>query len=194
MVCMVHYFHMETNKHASSSQSLKVLKWTLAVAMVIVANLFFYYVIATVYREPKFESFCPTQPVTYIDAVSCVGAGGQWTNNQLTPVQVTDAIKASQPLGWCDANFTCNNNYTHAHSIYNRNVFIILIVLSLAVLTLGIFLPIEVLSLGFSWSGVVSLIIASGRYWSDADNWMRVIILAVALALLIWVAVKRFRE
>jgi hypothetical protein len=73
-------------------------------------------------------------------------------------------------------------------------VFIVLIALSLAVLGLGIFLPIEVLALGFSWSGVVSLIIASGRYWSDADNWMRVIILAIALALIIWFAVKKFKE
>ncbi len=185
---------METNKPASSSHSIKILKWTLATAIVIVVNLFFYYVIATVYHEPKFESFCPMQSATYSDAVSCVDAGGQWTNIQLTPAQVTDTIKSGQPLGWCDANFTCNNTFNSAHSIYNRNVFIILITLSVIILSLGFFLPIEVLSLGFSWSGIVSLIIASGRYWSDADNWMKVIILGFALGLLIWIAVRKFRE
>lgn len=184
---------METNNRTAASAS-RILKWTLAVALVIVVNLFFYYVIATAYREPKAESFCPVQPAVYADAASCVGAGGQWTNNQLTPSQVTDAVKAGQPLGWCDANFTCNNDYAAAHGVYNRNVFIILIALSLGVLALGIFLPVEALSIGFSWSGIVSLIIASGRYWSDADNWMRVVILAAALVLLVWLAVKRFRE
>lgn len=187
---MVHYLPMETNK----PQASRVLKWTLAIALVIVVNLFFYYVIAMVYPDPKFESFCPMQNVVLNDATACVNTGGQWTNNQLSPKQVTDAVRGGEPLGWCDANFTCNNNYQDAHSIYNRNVFIILIVLSLVVLGLGIFIPMEVLSLGFSWSGIVSLIIASGRYWSDADNWMRVIILALALALLVWVAVKKFRE
>lgn len=190
MVSMVHYFYMETNKSMPS----RVLKWTLAVALVIVVNLFFYYVIAMIYPEPKFEAFCSNQVINYTDAITCVNAGGQWQNNALSPKQVTEAVKNGEPLGWCDPNFTCNKDYTHTMSIYNRNVFIVLIALSLAVLGLGIFLPIEVLALGFSWSGVVSLIIASGRYWSDADNWMRVIILAVALALIIWFAVKKFKE
>jgi hypothetical protein len=181
---------METNKTTGS----KVLKWTLSVALVIVVNLFFYYVIAMVYPEPKFESFCPMQPINYIDATSCVNAGGQWQNNAYSPKQVTEAVKNGEPLGWCDPNFTCNQNYTESQGIYNRNVFIVLIVLSLVVLALGLFIPLEVLALGFSWSGIVSLIIASGRYWSDADNWMRVIILAIALAILIWFAVKKFKD
>lgn len=133
-----------------------------------------------------------TQNLATADA--CVAAGGQWTNSQLNPQEITVAVKNGTPLGWCDPNFTCNKNYTEAHSVYNRNVFIVLIILSLAVLVLGVFLPIEVLSLGFSWAGVVSLIIASGQYWSDANNWMRLIILALALAMLIWLAIKKFRD
>jgi hypothetical protein len=180
---------METHMKASM-----VLKWTVALAIVIVMNLFFYYSIAMVYPEPKFESFCPVPAVTFTDATTCVNAGGQWTNNQLSPKQVTDAVKNGEPLGWCDPNFTCNKEYTQAHSVYNRNVFIVLIILSLVVLGIGVFAPLEVLSMGFSWAGVVSLIIASGRYWSDADNWMRVLILAVALGLLIWFAMKKFKD
>lgn len=180
----------QEHKTASS----KILKWTLAIALVIVVNLFFYYAIAMVYPEPQFESFCKNQNQVITDAVMCVDAGGQWTNNQLSPKQVTEAVKNGESLGWCDANFTCNQEYQEKTSVYNRNVFIILIVLSLVVLGLGVFLPVEVLALGFSWSGIVSLIIASARYWSDADNWMRVIILAVALVLIIWFAIKKFKE
>lgn len=187
MSLMVHYFYMETNKPTSS----KILSWTLSLAIVIVVNLFFYYIIATIYPSPKFETFCSEQPVMHADPVSCVDAGGQWTNTQMAPTEITAAVKNGQALGYCDANFTCNKHFQDTESIYNRNVFIILIVLSLVVLTLGVFLPIEILSLGFSWAGVISLIIASGRYWSDADNWMRVIILAVALALLVWLAMKK---
>lgn len=190
---MIQYFHMETNLPIKTKKPA-ILKWAIAVAVVIVVNLFFHYVIATFYTEPKFESFCPNQNQVINDAVMCVNNGGQWTNNQLSPKQVTEAVKNGDPLGWCDVNFTCNKNYTEAHGVYNRNVFIILIVLSLAVLALGVFLPIEVLSLGFSWSGVLSLIIASAQYWSDANNWMRLVILALALAMLIWLAVKKFKD
>lgn len=182
---MVHYLSMETKK---------LLKWTIAVALVIVTNLFFYYAIAMVYPEPKFEDYCKASPQNYVTAEACVEAGGQWSNNQFTPKQVTTAIQNNEPLGWCDAYYTCNQEYSDVHSIYNRNVFIILIALSLVVLGLGIFIPVEVLSLGFSWTGIVSLIIASGRYWSDADNWMRVIILAVALVVLIWFAIKKLKD
>ncbi len=190
---MIQYFYMETNT-PSKIKSATILKWTLAVAMVIVVNLFFHYVIATFYAEPKYENFCPFQNVVANDAVTCVNNGGQWTNNQLSPKQVTEAVKNGDPLGWCDINYTCNKNFNDAHSIYNRNVFIVLIVLSLAVLILGAFLPLDVLSLGFSWSGVVSLIIASAQYWSDANNWMRLVILALALAALVWLAIKKFKD
>lgn len=173
---------------------LAILKWSVALALVIVVNLFFHYLIATVYPEPKLDAFCSPNPITYNDAVSCVNAGGQWTNNQLSPAQVTDAVKQGQPLGYCDPDYTCNQHYTQAHSIYNRNVFITLIVLSITVLFLGAFSVFEVLTLGLSGAGVFSLIIASLQYWSDANNWMRVVILLVALLLLIWLAIRKFRE
>lgn len=171
-----------------------ILKWALAIAIIIVLNLFFHYVIATFYVEPKFENFCPNPNTVLNDAVTCVNYGGQWTNNQLSPKQITEAVKGGEALGWCDANFTCNKNFNEAHSVYNRNVFVVLIILSLAVLALGVFVPIEVLSLGFSWAGVVSLIIASAQYWSDANNWIRLVILVLALILLIWLAIKKFRS
>lgn len=183
---------METNTHRKPN----LLKWAIAVALVIVINLFFHYAISLVYVEPKHEKFCPMETYNRVfsDAMTCVDAGGQWTNTQLSPQEVTKAVKSGEALGWCNATFTCQQNYDDAHGIYNRNVFIVLIVLSLVVLALGVFLPIEILSLGFSWAGVVSLIIASARYWSDADNWMRVLILFVALVLLIWLAVKKFKQ
>ncbi len=177
-----------------SSKKFNFLKWAIALALVIVINLFFHYVIATFYSEPKFESYCPNQNQIVNDAVTCVNNGGQWTNNQLSPKQVTEAVKNGDPLGWCDVNFTCNKNYTESHSIYNRNVFIVLITLSIAVLTVSFFVSFEVLSLGFSWAGVFSLIIASIQYWSDANNWIRLVILGIALIILIWLAVKKFKE
>ena len=168
-----------------SSKTSGVLKWGLAIALVIVINLFFYYAIALVYPEPKFEKFCSPSPVAYVDATSCVQNGGQWSQYPLSPKEVTTAVKENQPLGYCDPNFTCQNNYNDAHSVYNRNVFGILIVLGIAILVAGVFISIEALSLGLVWGGILALIIASIRYWSDASNWMRVVILVIALIALI---------
>lgn len=172
-------------------QSGKLITWAVVIAIIIVTNLFFHYVIALVYQEPKFETFCPVNNVQYQNAESCVNAGGQWTNNYIVPAEITKAVKDGQPLGWCDPNFTCQKTYDSAHSIYNRNVFLILVILSIVVLGLGIFISVDVLSMGFSWSGVVSLIIASMKYWSDANNFLKVVILGLALSALIWLSVKK---
>lgn len=172
-------------------QSSKLIKWAVAIAIVIVTNLFFHYVIALFYQEPKFETFCPINNMQYQNAESCVNAGGQWTNNYYAPAEITKAIKDGQPLGWCDPNFTCQKEYDDTHSVYNRNVFLVLVILSIVVLAVGAFLSIDVLSMGFSWAGVVSLIIASMMYWSDANNFLKVVILGLALSALVWLSVKK---
>jgi hypothetical protein len=169
------------------------VKWAFVAALVIVVNLFLYYVIASVYHEPKFENFCPVQPVNYATAESCVQAGGQWTNNMLAPAEITKAVKEGQALGYCDPNFTCQKQFNDAHSVYNRNVFMVLVIIGVIILGIGLFLPIEVLSMGFAWAGVISLIVATIRYWSDANNLAKVIILALALGALIWLAVKKMK-
>ena len=171
-----------------------MLTWAVSIAIVIVINLFFHYVIALVYKEPKFEQFCPVQNVQLVTPESCVDAGGQWTNSQLAPMEITKAVQSGQPLGWCDPNFTCQKTYDAAHSIYNRNAFLVLIILSVITLIAGVLVPFEVLSLGFSWAGVVSLLVATVKYWSDANNFIKVIILALALGALIWLAVKKMQN
>jgi hypothetical protein len=50
------------------------------------------------------------------------------------------------------------------------------------------------ISVALSLGGVLSFIIASMRYWTSADDLIKVIILAIALAILIWVAVKKFKN
>lgn len=79
-----------------------------------------------------------------------------------------------------------------AQKQYDRSVFIILVILGVVSLIVGSMIEQAVLSPAFSWGGVLSLLIASMRYWSDANNILKVIILAVALGALIWTAMKKF--
>ena len=149
----------------------KLVTWALGFAIVIVVNLLFNYAIALVYHEPVYNDFCPVVQI------------------ETTP---TDS---SKPVSYNDQQMiTCQKNYDTAHSVYNRNVFGILIVLGLASLIVGAFISIEVLSGGFSWAGVLALVIASMRYWSDAGNLIRVLLLVIALGLLVWISVKKFNK
>ncbi len=173
----------------------KVLKWSLIIGIVIVLNLFFNYTLSLIYKHPLYETFCPTQQVN--EAVTtekvCVDQGGQWNANipNIGPKETGAVI----PAGYCNLQFTCGNNYNAAQKVYDRNVFITLVILGAICVAIGSFFAGNALiSTALSLAGVLSFIIASMRYWSSADDLIKVIILAIALAILIWVAVKKFKN
>lgn len=161
-------------------------KWSLTLGIVIVLNMFFNYAISLVYKSPEY----PTQPQiipTTETKESCLAVGGQWNaNTYVAPDQ------KNTPVGYCDPDYTRRNQYEHDRKNYNRNVFIVLVVLGILSILIGVLVATEVISAALSWGGVLSLIIASMRYWSDAGNVLKVVILAVALAALLWVAVRKF--
>lgn len=181
----------------------------LTLAIVIVLNLFYTFAIRLEYKEPTYEKFCPQQQVNRVinTEKACLDVGGQWSENPIY-FQPTDGngqpIKAmpssvipgsKEPAGYCNVNYTCEKNFRDTLAIYNRNVFVILIILG--VITLGIGYSVgtsAAVSQGLSLGGVLALIIASIRYWSDMDDLVRVIILAIALVTLIWFGIKKFKD
>ena len=169
-------------------------KWALVVAIVIVLNLFFNYAISLVYKEPSYTAYVPTsqviQPIS--DENDCLAVGGQWMAVP-APQSVTDGKNISV-LGSCDPNYTKEQQYQAAQTAYSRNVFIILVILGVASLVLGAVMGSAVLAISFSWGGVLSLLIAAMRYWSDASGFVKLVVLAAALSALIWVAVKKMGD
>ncbi len=194
---------MEIKKQEKTS---KILKWVLALAIVIVLNLFFTYSIKLIYHTPTYDNFCPRQQVTeeIKTKEACLDKGGAWTEDSYygkpvptdrpEPIMISPSKESAQ-TGYCDQNFTCSKNLEQATKLYNRNFFIVLVILGMLSIALSIFLrSIWVVSIGLALGGVISLIIGSARYWSDMNDYLRVIILALALISLIWLGVKKFKE
>ena len=177
----------------------KVLKWSLIIGIVVVLNLFFNYALSLVYKNPTYEAFCPISQVNKVVDTqnACVLQGGQWNENipSLVNGPVSTIKGQNVPVGYCNLQFTCQNNYNAAQKVYDRNVFITLVILGALCVALSSFLGGNVvISIALSLAGVLSFIIASMRYWSSADDLIKVIILAIALAILIWVAFKKFKN
>jgi hypothetical protein len=169
----------------------KFVHISIIIAIVIVLNLFSNYAVSLIYKEPTYEMFIkPTSVVENITSKDkCLSVGGQWSENVYPPEKGQTKIE-----GYCDSNYTNNMNYQKARSSYEKKVFVTLIIFGVLLLAFAGFLSIQILSISFAWGGVLSLIIASVRYWSSADTLFKVIILALALALLIWLAVKKFNK
>ncbi len=174
----------------------KVLRWSLIIGIVIVLNLFFNYALSLIYREPQYQAFCPNNSQVVIEPknqIECVNKGGQWIENGYSVKPVPAGVNV--PPGYCDLQFTCRNNFDLAQKTYDRNVFITLVILGALSVALGSFLKGNMLlGYAFSMAGVFSFIIASMRYWHSADNLIKVVILAIALAILMWVAMKKFKD
>jgi hypothetical protein len=188
-------------------KNLPILKWALIIGIVVVLNLFFNFGIKTFYGNPEWDEFCPREQVTVQPTTqeACVAQGGAWTEAGYTieryPVPAKplplgeEATGLPAQTGYCDLYFTCQQEFEAVNEVYNRNVFIALVILGLISVVAGFLTTARsAVSLGLTFGGVLSFIIGSVRYWSDMDEYLRVIILGVALVVLIWLGVKKVRE
>lgn len=169
------------------------VKWCLVLAIAIVTNLFITYVVQVLYPEPQYEDFCEEKQVNKAIETeeACVAVGGQWNEN-LSPSGMT---VLPEPKGYCNEDFLCSQEYQDAYSLYNRNVFIVFVAGGILLLAGSVFLVgSSAISLGLSFAGVLALIIGSVRYWSDMDDKLRVTLLGVALASLLFITWKKFRD
>lgn len=178
----------------------RVLKWSLIIGIMIVLNLFFNYSLSLVYKQPDYNAFCPTSQVVIQPQTQneCTSQGGQWIDDATYGKSIPMPAGGGSylgPSGYCNLQYTCQKNLDTAQKSYDRNIFIALVVLGALMVFIGnFFRGNEVVSNGLALGGVLSFIIASGRYWGSANDLIRVIILAIALALLFWVAMKKFKN
>lgn len=172
----------------------RFVKWSLIVGLIIVLNMFFNYAISLIYKAPEYPGTTQPQVIgTVYTKESCLEVGGQWTQTPV-PTDIKSADPQSKLGGYCNPDYTKQMQYEQDRKVYERTVFIILFVLGALILIIGTILKQEVLAIALSWGGVLSLIIASMRYWSSANNGLKVAILAVALVALMWLAVKKFAK
>jgi hypothetical protein len=172
----------------------KVLKWSLIIGIVIVINLFFNYALSLVYKSPDYNDyFSQPQVVEQIKTKEdCVAIGGQWNENTV-PQKIEGTSETIK--GYCDPDFTKRQEFDKAQNSYDRNVFITLVILGALCVALGSFFGGNVvLANSMSMAGVLSFVIASMRYWRSADDLIKVIILAIALGILVWVAMRKFKN
>lgn len=174
------------------------VRWAVILAIAIVLNLFLVYATQVVYPAPLYEQFCKEEQTkqAYSTEEACVANGGQWNGTKAiadgsAPVPAAPEMST----GYCYADFTCNKDFQAENSVHQRNVFLVFVVIGLLLILGSSFLAgAEVLSAGLSFGGVLALIVGSLAYWSNMDDLLRVGVLGVALAALIFLAWKRFRD
>jgi len=177
----------------------RFVRWAVMLGIVIVLNVFFMVVRSFAFPEPQYNNFCPETPAPApTTEQSCVTAGGSWTGTSPTVAPVPTQINNGTPTpvdGYCDTTTKCNAAYEAADAQYQMKGFVVLVGLGLLAIIIGV-LPLgsSIVSTGLSYGGVLSFVIASAQYWSDAGNWLRLVISVIALAVLIFIGFKRFKD
>lgn len=168
----------------------KILKWSLILSIVIVANLFFNYSLSLVLNSPDREAYCPFEKTSQVIETQqqCEEADGIWNPGRAIDQNI-------KPAGYCDLYSKCQNEFQKVNESYEQKVFIALVVIGVIVLIASFFVGSNfVLGSSFALTAVLSLVIASIRYWQYADEILKVSILFIALVALVYLAIKKFRH
>ena len=98
----------------------------------------------------------------------------------------------------CESSLTCDfcqKEFDEANKKYTRTIFIVSGVMGIIAIAVGaLIFNIEAIGAGLMGGGVLSLIYGNIRYWQNLNNWMKVIILAIALIVLIYIGILLNRK
>lgn len=180
-----------------SNKKQGIFKWSLILSIIIVINLFFNVALSLVYSSPEYDEFCPVERVNKVidNQQECLVKGGSWSE-YTKPRELSAPDQDLEKIsGYCDQEFECRQEFQTASENFERNIFITLIVLGVITFVLSLILKSNtVVATALSLAAVLNFIIASMRYWGSAHELTKLIILAIALIALIYIAYKKFSD
>ena len=184
---------------------LNIKKLALTIAVGILLALFIGFLIDAIYNSPKYEDFCTpsTRPmyekVPYPELINTSNCPKLNYNDSIyaTCTQDKGYVAYKTDNNGCQVNpycETCSVEFDKANKWYSRNLFFILAPISIALIIIGMFLALEAIGSGFILGGILTLIYATIRVFGDLSKVMRVILLGIELALVIWIGYKKIEK
>ena len=169
--------------------AINLKKIALALGIVILLNLFVWTGIRTFYKGPDRNDYCIDYRIPIVTEQDCISANGQWKKTQVEP-------SSPKPVqeGYCSDKPTCFTLYEEAIKPYNRNVFIIYVILGLVSLLIGFLIKVDSVSAGLNFGAIILFVTGTIRYWSEMQEYLRFIITGFALALLIYFGYKKIKD
>lgn len=183
-----------SNISAKSDTGMKVKRVILSIAIAIIFALFVGFGISTFYENPEYEDFCDTDFRGVLNtSATCEAAGGKWTTVE-SAAPVPKDIESGKTTGYCDRDFYCREDFETAEEKYDKNVFIITLVVGILTIIASVLLKLPSVSSGLMAGGAITIIYGVIRYWRHSTDLLRFIILGVVLIILIWLGYKKLNK
>jgi len=186
-----------------AEKTSKLKKTILGIGIALLLALFLGYAVHTFYERPESKDFCK-EIKPNIEVESC-------EDYEPTPTEIRRPIAIPLEKGcYCyeidkEGNKRCETtnpeytkcweSYNAAREKYEKNSFIVLVILGLlSVFIGGVLLKVEAVGSGIMGGGVLTLLYAALRFWGSLPDYGRLLILGIALAVLIWLGYKNFKK
>ena len=175
---------------------MKTKETLMALAISILAALFVGLFLDAAYTAPEYEDFCPdnerAKPIPESQKINSECDDPHFTYQ--TEIDECYESEGSPDFEYDEEGCmhysscnTCQNEYKDASSLYNRNLFYILLPIALFAVLFGLFYSFEVVGSGFMFSGILLLIYGTMRYFSEMSKFMRTTTIFLGLILLVFI-------
>ncbi len=166
------------------------MRWAVLVGIVIILNVFFQVLRGIIFPAPQYNDFC-SNALAAVSPAYPIPSGGTPAQQEAYQNLAQDKYQAAQEA----AQQKCSDAFTAAQKSYQEKSFVLTVALGVLAFIVGV-LPLgsSIVSTGLSYGGVLAFIIASLQYWNDAPQLIQLFISALALAILLYIGIKRFKD
>jgi hypothetical protein len=180
---------------------MNVKNLVLGIGIFIVFMLMLGYGIEAFYASPKYEDFCKPNIGSSYPIKAYDYSGVNCTFNKALQEKADLCIQDSgiSVYEYDDSGCTisikecdyCQKYFDDANKDYSKVVFIISLIVGLVALFVGYrYLSFEPVGSALMASGIGSIFYGSMRNWQNLSDFLRFILLVIALVFLIWIAIK----
>ena len=182
-------------KEAKKFNPAKIKVIILALIIAIVLCAFVIYLIQAIHPSPKYEDYCrPNYPnIENMTKTTCEAYNGTWIQDNIQYAKAPYPV-STQAQGYCDFYTECNKTFQGIQDKYNLVVFLVAVIVGLIAVAVGIILQLTSVSSGLMLGGAFLIFYGTMTYWYKLTNWIRVILLGIALAILIWLGYKKLKN
>ena len=153
----------------------------IAAGIAIILPMFIAYAFDTFYPSPEYSDFCediprPLKIEENMTEESCVSRGGEWNQD------------------YCNFYSKCNRAYEEAMGKYGDKAFIIMVILGIIAIIAGNNLKKVSAGAGFMAGGIITILHSSTRFWRYAPKYFRLVLLAIAICVLVYIAYNKSKK
>ncbi len=192
---------------------MDIRKFGITIAVAILTAIFIYATAdAFAGAEPEYND-CWRNRIS-VDGGSSVPVKGYYQGGEVNctppPMDIAARDACTQDKGdyfgiqgqdGCVASYECsycNRDYNDEQEQRKLVIFYVSILLGLVFIVIGFLLPLgtihEWVGLGFIFGGVIGLFIGTVAYWSNLERWLRPLVIALELAVVLFIVYKRMAK